>query len=64
MVVQFSPKILGLNTGIFELFSSSPRLIFGRCVSFYVLLLKILITFWLCENHVNICLFDVLTWIT
>ena len=40
MVVRFSPKILGLNTEIFGLFSGSSGLIFGLCVPFYVLLVK------------------------
>ena len=51
--MHLSPKILGLNAGISDLFSGSS----GQCVCyFFVLLLKKLITCWLCENHVNVCL--------
>ena len=61
MAILFSPKILGLNTGIFRLFSSSPGLIFGLYVMLLCVIAKKLITCWLCENHVSICLYDVLT---
>ena len=62
MAVQFSPKILGLNIGTFgNVFGQSRTEFSDRVCCFYVLLLKKSIKCWLCENHVNICLFDVLT---
>ena len=36
----FSIKILGLNTGIFGLFSSNPGLILGQCVLFLHVIAK------------------------
>ena len=36
----FSPKILGLNTKIFELFPGSPGLIFVPCVLFLCVIAK------------------------
>ena len=65
--MQFSPKILGLNIGIFKTVFGQSETEFSDFVCcfyvccFYVLLPKKWITCWLCENHVTICLFDVLT---
>ena len=36
VAVRFSPKMLGLNTGIFRLFSGSLGLIFGLRVLFFL----------------------------
>ena len=40
MAVLFNPKILGLNTGIFGLFSGSLGLIFGQRVLFLCVIAK------------------------
>ena len=65
MVVQFSPKIFGLNAGIFRTVLGNPgidlRTAIGPCVLFCMLLLKKRITRWLCVNYFIVCVYDILT---
>ena len=63
--MRFSPKILGLNVGIFGIVLGSPRTdlrtVIGPCVHFLCVIAEKCITCWLCVNYVIICVYDTIT---
>ena len=67
--MHFSPKILGLNVGIFRTVFGQSRTEFRTVIRLCVLFLCVIAEkmnnmLVVRKNHVDICLFDVLTWIT
>ena len=65
MVVQFSPKILGLNAGIFGTILGSLgtdlQTAMGPCVRFLCVIVEKGIRCWLCVNYVIIYVYDTIT---